>query len=113
MIRRPPRSTLFPYTTLFRSVSPRSRPVSCPDQTGHTLLSVPRGFVRGPGGRSLPVDRERCPRVRWHTASGGKDPRRARNFHLPWRVAKQTTSPRTLARESRPYLLSQSRIEAG
>src|SRR5499425_3546147 len=27
MIRRPPRSTLFPYTTLFRSASPR-RPLS-------------------------------------------------------------------------------------
>src|SRR3712207_7559074 len=25
MIRRPPRSTLFPYTTLFRSVRPRRR----------------------------------------------------------------------------------------
>src|SRR3989442_9170735 len=25
MIRRPPRSTLFPYTTLFRSLPPRSR----------------------------------------------------------------------------------------
>src|SRR5205814_4308747 len=25
MLRRPPRSTLFPYTTLFRSTSPRSR----------------------------------------------------------------------------------------
>src|SRR5205809_3437152 len=25
MTRRPPRSTLFPYTTLFRSVSPRGR----------------------------------------------------------------------------------------
>src|SRR5258708_13468061 len=25
MIRRPPRSTLFPYTTLFRSCDPRSR----------------------------------------------------------------------------------------
>src|SRR5256885_9170559 len=25
MIRRPPRSTLFPYTTLFRSSSPRER----------------------------------------------------------------------------------------
>src|SRR2546422_1976793 len=25
MIRRPPRSTLFPYTTLFRSRTPRSR----------------------------------------------------------------------------------------
>src|SRR3712207_8627126 len=35
MIRRPPRSTLFPYTTLFRSAptptpsSPRHRPSSC------------------------------------------------------------------------------------
>src|SRR5690349_24164595 len=26
MIRRPPRSTLFPYTTLFRSVQPSARP---------------------------------------------------------------------------------------
>src|SRR3989338_5585560 len=26
MIRRPPRSTLFPYTTLFRSTSPPARP---------------------------------------------------------------------------------------
>src|SRR3712207_7244455 len=26
MIRRPPRSTLFPYTTLFRSRGPRCRP---------------------------------------------------------------------------------------
>src|SRR5256885_10383035 len=26
MIRRPPRSTLFPYTTLFRSLKPRARP---------------------------------------------------------------------------------------
>src|SRR5258706_1810119 len=31
MIRRPPRSTLFPYTTLFRSVSPVAfaRPTEC------------------------------------------------------------------------------------
>src|SRR5256885_15606870 len=27
MIRRPPRSTLFPYTTLFRSPAPGSRPI--------------------------------------------------------------------------------------
>src|SRR2546426_3763114 len=26
MIRRPPRSTLFPYTTLFRSLRPRMKP---------------------------------------------------------------------------------------
>src|SRR5688572_32671128 len=28
MIRRPPRSTLFPYTTLFRSVVPETRAIS-------------------------------------------------------------------------------------
>src|SRR5215203_6766419 len=33
MIRRPPRSTLFPYTTLFRSHSPYSRP---PETSGPT-----------------------------------------------------------------------------
>src|SRR2546425_8844661 len=30
MIRRPPRSTLFPYTTLFRSVRPRAQPRDSP-----------------------------------------------------------------------------------
>src|SRR5256885_17266361 len=37
MIRRPPRSTLFPYTTLFRSAAAPTgfRPrASCPDATG-------------------------------------------------------------------------------
>src|SRR5256885_5399396 len=28
MIRRPPRSTLFPYTTLFRSLEPRQRVIA-------------------------------------------------------------------------------------
>src|SRR3989337_3902810 len=34
MIRRPPRSTLFPYTTLFRSICPGGRL-----ETGETLIS--------------------------------------------------------------------------
>src|SRR5215203_3717854 len=34
MIRRPPRSTLFPYTTLFRSPPPRAR--GCPRCRGTT-----------------------------------------------------------------------------
>src|SRR5256885_6784082 len=29
MIRRPPRSTLFPYTTLFRSIQPGRRGILC------------------------------------------------------------------------------------
>src|SRR5437879_10651252 len=34
MIRRPPRSTLFPYTTLFRSFAGPSRDVSSGDRPG-------------------------------------------------------------------------------
>src|SRR6266853_3041041 len=30
MIRRPPRSTLFPYTTLFRSCAPLAKRIRCP-----------------------------------------------------------------------------------
>src|SRR3712207_7712373 len=43
MIRRPPRSTLFPYTTLFRSLCPRLR-----RQLGH---GFGRGELRGVGDR--------------------------------------------------------------
>src|SRR5256884_363703 len=54
MIRRPPKSTLFPYTTLFRSRSRRTRPSPwqvlhglvtiwpCPPQRGHGRLTVKR-----------------------------------------------------------------------
>src|SRR5216684_4337258 len=44
MIRRPPRSTLFPYTTLFRS-----------HRQGHDLVLEPAG---GDGGQRLPVRSE-------------------------------------------------------
>src|SRR5688572_31001666 len=38
MIRRPPRSTLFPYTTLFRSSPTRSKQGSFPPAASHRLL---------------------------------------------------------------------------
>src|SRR3712207_6898769 len=41
MIRRPPRSTLFPYTTLFRSGLRRLR---VPGATSHRRLCRPDGF---------------------------------------------------------------------
>src|SRR3989337_3191921 len=34
MIRRPPRSTLFPYTTLFRSLQRRAHGIPCRDGPG-------------------------------------------------------------------------------
>src|SRR5256885_7229378 len=39
MIRRPPRSTLFPYTTLFRSLRPRRVLGHSPARGGVALLS--------------------------------------------------------------------------
>src|SRR2546422_1375786 len=49
MIRRPPRSTLFPYTTLFRSVIVlQDRPVGYRDRSGLTA---------GAGGRSVAMEK--------------------------------------------------------
>src|SRR5258708_13406065 len=40
MIRRPPRSTLFPYTTLFRSVSPCCRSTSTASRISTTFSAM-------------------------------------------------------------------------
>src|SRR5690348_18164009 len=45
MIRRPPRSTLFPYTTLFRSVS-------CPHRRPNRAIPLARSGIAAPGARS-------------------------------------------------------------
>src|SRR5438034_8818213 len=49
MIRRPPRSTLFPYTTLFRSpaVPPSSRRTWKLPGTSHSLACAFRAVLRG------------------------------------------------------------------
>src|SRR3989475_1124720 len=50
MIRRPPRSTLFPYTTLFRSPTGRARaPTS---STAHARAPRTRRAPGGPAGRA-------------------------------------------------------------
>src|SRR5437899_8201321 len=54
MIRRPPRSTLFPYTTLFRSRRPR-----LPDE-GEEAGEGPRGVPAG-GRRRLASDVHHAP----------------------------------------------------
>src|SRR2546425_9746594 len=47
MIRRPPRSTLFPYTTLFRSLAARKLGVSA------DTLKVTDGVIHAPDGRKV------------------------------------------------------------
>src|SRR5260370_23742750 len=58
MIRRPPRSTLFPYTTLFRSVGVGGGPVAqssvCPG------AGEPPGLFRQSGDGGAAVDQELC-----------------------------------------------------
>src|SRR3712207_7218694 len=41
MIRRPPRSTLFPYTTLFRSAGPACSSPGCAASPAHRVLQAP------------------------------------------------------------------------
>src|SRR5256885_8740795 len=50
MIRRPPRSTLFPYTTLFRSVSPPPGQPPCP---GGRWGGQPSARPAAPSGREV------------------------------------------------------------
>src|SRR2546428_5049354 len=49
MIRRPPRSTLFPYTTLFRSYLPRHRGVVL-----EPLVRSVEGYLEAMSGRDWP-----------------------------------------------------------
>src|SRR2546430_7250244 len=55
MIRRPPRSTLFPYTTLFRSrdghVPDRARSGARQDRDARSPGRTPHARHRGEGGR--------------------------------------------------------------
>src|SRR5690349_23437564 len=51
MLRRPPRSTLFPYTTLFRSQGPGRGAVGCdPKNQVRARSAPPRGRRRGSCG---------------------------------------------------------------
>src|SRR3989441_10693677 len=52
MIRRPPRSTLFPYTTLFRSNTPITRTTSTPS-TRRRRSAGPDGLVPAEPGRTI------------------------------------------------------------
>src|SRR5258708_19889481 len=60
MIRRPPRSTLFPYTTLFRSIAVTGQPVRSYRKS--ILDSVSKCTVPFPGIEAMSMARE------WHSA---------------------------------------------
>src|SRR5258708_11274283 len=59
MIRRPPRSTLFPYTTLFRSLLPPALRRLAHDALGPVLRGEPPLGALVPGGGAAGPARER------------------------------------------------------
>src|SRR2546426_12155502 len=67
MIRRPPRSTLFPYTTLFRSLPARGMP---PSQVGDPEMAYLLRFLRTIQQRALgrPVVHMTVQRSEEHTS---------------------------------------------
>src|SRR3989442_4715964 len=92
MIRRPPRSTLFPYTTLFRSTPARSH------------APAPRGARRRRGRHA----RRRAPRrSEEHTSELQSRP------HFVWRLLlekKKTLGRSSLVRSALRQLISDSSI---
>src|SRR5258705_9097029 len=67
MIRRPPRSTLFPYTTLFRSVSHCSLVGRCRWPAGLIPIVCPRGAA-GNDHRSISHFQQHLLRSEEHTS---------------------------------------------
>src|SRR3712207_8007436 len=69
MIRRPPRSTLFPYTTLFRSLAPGGQsgvlvaPLCGGEQPRVAAAQFPRPAWLSTGGRRPGHDRRSTPRA--------------------------------------------------
>src|SRR5215510_5002992 len=89
MIRRPPRSTLFPYTTLFRSLRAAGGRAAALRRAlvGRPILTLGTGVVRHAAGDLLGWRRD-------HTVAGVRDAGR--------RVAHHTSGRRALGR--RPVL---------
>src|SRR3989449_1577226 len=97
MIRRPPRSTLFPYTTLFRSrlVSRKATQpsVALTTITGKTSVLVPLPFRSAAGG--LP------------SASSGSTPA----YHVTALVSRARSEEHTSELQSRLHLVCRLLLE--
>src|SRR2546429_6023106 len=88
MIRRPPRSTLFPYTTLFRSLVQRGAKVDHPDLTGLTPFAVACG-----AGAAAVVDFLATKGVRVDARSEEHTSELQSRLHLVCRLLLETKHP--------------------
>src|SRR3712207_8614285 len=91
MIRRPPRSTLFPYTTLFRSAV-------APQRFGHALEQILDRYHL----------RTRCLRIHLRT---GEHEQRARDLVEARARARDRSEEHTSELQSRQYLVCRLLLE--
>src|SRR5256885_8951769 len=82
MIRRPPRSTLLPYTTLFRSTRKRERERQAPADYRVNRACDERRFRPMPGGGHGRVSVETDPATRARLNSGDRKSTRLNSSHL-------------------------------
>src|SRR3712207_7356793 len=102
MIRRPPRSTLFPYTTLFRSpcmyrVTPLTKAFSLLGANGRALGRRPTSGAERPRGRVRPLGRPAVV-VRYDTP-------------VPGTLAVARSEEHTSELQSRQYLVCRLLLE--
>src|SRR3712207_8186716 len=97
MIRRPPRSTLFPYTTLFRSQYHHSRPASC--------LRSARKSSTTCGGLWLVY--------KWftHSCNSKIEKGGVSSMHTAVRIARARSEEHTSELQSRQYLVCRLLLE--
>src|SRR3712207_6948514 len=102
MIRRPPRSTLFPYTTLFRSLEKRL-----------AEIDSDREFLRrvNVGGESMKDDdiqrvHDISGKYRWTDASGDRKSTRLNSSHANISYAVFCLKKNTTARHTRHFHVS-------
>src|SRR3712207_9556658 len=99
MIRRPPRSTLFPYTTLFRSTPAEVR-ILPPPLVYHRLKSYPRGSTETPRETVRKVLRARP----WRKFGQGREGEMGKKVPLG-RLMGLRSEEHTSELQSRQYLV--------
>src|SRR2546425_10662603 len=103
MIRRPPRSTLFPYTTLFRSQCPGYRDARYRGRGPPSVAKL--GMVLPPRQRRLEPDPEERPHVRdgtqEHRGTDQQPEARALGIAEPQPEEPRNAAPRRAHRQGR------------
>src|SRR3989441_9499156 len=112
MIRRPPRSTLFPYTTLFRSTLAAPLPVESAMRVGPSLLTLVYALLAAPG----PLPAQARETAAHHVALGDTatralDPQTALR-HYRAALALDSTSYEALWKASRSLVDIAKQIES-